>query len=98
MKPQYKNNNQNYICLFLFILLIINIAVCFYFKNTTHKFEIKNIQLEKDIIEEQRRLSLSQSNFNKKSDINSLRELSKKLNLQFSNIQQVKEINDITHK
>lgn len=95
-KTKTKDNNLFYFTICLFFLLIINISVFFFFKNTTYQLSKQNTQLDKDIIEEQRRLALSQANFNKKYNINSLQELSKKyLNLQFSNVKQIKEFTDI---
>lgn len=99
MSKTINNDKSYYILLLLSLFLIVNISIFFFIKNETHNLYIKNTLLDKNIIEEQRRMSIARSNFNKKYNINSLQELADKhLKLHYSTIKQVRDINDIKNK
>lgn len=97
-----KQNDKDkcyYLVICLSVFLVFNISVFFFVKNTTHNFYIQNKVLDKNIIEEQRRLAIARSNFNKKYNINSLQELANQyLKLKYSTIKQVKNFDDIVAK
>ena len=96
---QNKILNSNYVLFILTIITTINVLHFFYIKNETHYLKVKINQLSNDLLFEQRSLSIKQTEFNKKYNVQKLQELSKnRLKLQFSNVNQITTFEDVLRK
>lgn len=81
---------------FLLFLLFCNLGGFFFFKNTSRDLRLSLIRIDKDILEENKKLSFVRAEFNKKYNTNKLQNIAKeKTNLQLSTINQVVDIQDI---
>lgn len=99
------SNNDSYILEFYKIIAIVlfTIGLTFFhlvffaiIKNSTHKMSIELSYIDSDLIEENRRLIMTKSSFDKTYTLEKLQQLAKdKLNLHFSDVRQVVDIEDI---
>ena len=91
---------KNYKITFFFIILtFVNVVIFFYIKNSTHFMEIKLYKLQNEVEIEKHNLSLQKAEFNKKYSIQNLQKMAKnKLNLKFSNVNQIVDFEDILSK
>lgn len=82
--------------IFLTILLFCNLGGFFFFKNTSRDLRLSLMRIDKDILEENKKLSLVRAEFNKTYNTNKLQNIAKeKTNLRLSTINQVVDIQDI---
>ena len=96
MKVFFKNNLN---ILILIAFTFLNIFFFFYIKNSTHYMSVKLYHLKNKVETEKHNLSLQKAEFNKKYSIQKLQELAKdKLNLQFSNVNQIVDFEEILTK
>ena len=90
------NNLSKFVLIVLSIFTFANIVCFFYIKNTTRQMRVEINRNDREIVEEKRKLSLAQIDFNKKYNVNSLQELAKnRLNLQLLNVKQIKEMDEV---
>ena len=81
---------------FFVLLLLLNFGNFFFFKNATRELRMALIRVDKEIVEENRRLSVVQAEFSKKYNVQNLQEMAKdRLNLQFSNVSQIKDMHEV---
>ena len=93
---RYSIINSTTFLIFLIILTFSNIVFFFYIKNSTHYLKNKVDILSSEVINEQHNLSIYHAEFNKKYNVKNLQELAKnKLNLQFSNVNQITTLDEI---
>lgn len=98
-----KNSMNNYgsflqfcLVIFLFLLLFGNIGTFFFFKNSTRDLRLAIRVIDKDIIEENKKLAIVQSEFSRKYNTQELQQMAKdRLNLNFSNVKQIKKMDDV---
>ena len=82
--------------IFLFLLLFGNIGTFFFFKNSTRDLRLAIRVIDKDIIEENKKLAIVQSEFSRKYNTQELQQMAKdRLNLNFSNVKQIKKMDDV---
>ena len=81
---------------FLILLLFGNIGTFFFIKNSTRDLRLAVRVIDKDIIEENRKLAIIRAEFSKKYNTQELRQMAKdRLNLSFSNVKQIKKMDDV---
>ena len=81
---------------FLIFLLFGNIGTFFFIKNSTRDLRLAVRVIDKDIIEENRKLAIVQAEFSRKYNTQELQQMAKdRLNLSFSNVKQIKKMNDV---
>ena len=91
--------NKNVFIILLLCVTFINISCFFYIKNSTHYLLLGINKLKADVLYEKNILSMKQVEFNKKYNIQNLRELANnRLKLQFSNVNQIVDFKDILKK
>ena len=65
-------------------------------KNSTHKMSVELTYIDNDLLEEERRLIMTKTSFDKTYNLEKLLQLAKdKLNLHFSDVRQIIDIEDI---
>ena len=84
-----------YIFLSLLLFTIADVLCFFYIKNSTYYLRKDVAILKSDVENEKHNLSIKQAEFNKIHNIQNLQELNKKLNLQFSNVKQITDFEDV---
>ena len=81
---------------FLILLLFSNVGAFFFFKNSTRDLRLAVRVIDKDIIEENRKLAIVQAEFSRKYNTQELQQMAKdRLNLSFSNVKQIKKMDDV---
>ena len=84
------------VVIFFVMLLLLNFGNFFFFKNATRELRMAIVRVDKEIVEENRRLSVVQADFSKRYNVQNLQEMAKdRLNLQFSNVSQVKDMHEV---
>ena len=82
--------------IFLIVLLFANTVGFFFVKNSTRDLRLSLIRIDKDIMEENKKLSIIRSEFSKNYKLTQLKDFLKdRLNLDFSSINQIKDFVDI---
>ncbi len=93
-----KFNDKILFALLLFITFI-NIVCFFYIKNSAYYFRLNVNKLSSEVLSEKNNLSIKKAEFNEKYSVHNLQELAQnKLNLQFSNIKQIVDFDDVLKK
>ena len=92
----YNSFLQFGLVVFLIFLLFGNIGTFFFIKNSTRDLRLAVRVIDKDIIEENRKLAIVQAEFSRKYNTQELQQMAKdRLNLSFSNVKQIKKMNDV---
>ena len=87
---------KNFFLVLLIVITFANTVVFFYIKNSTYYLKNKIDQLSNDVIAERHNLLIKQAEFNKDYNIENLQGLAKnRLDLQFSNVNQIESFEDI---
>ena len=82
--------------IFLIVLLFANTVGFFFVKNSTRDLRLSLIRIDKDIMEENKKLSIIRSEFSKNYKLTQLKDFFNDiLNLDFSSINQIKDFVDI---
>ena len=92
----YNSFLQFGLVVFLIFLLFGNIGTFFFIKNSTRDLRLAVRVIDKDIIEENRKLAIVQAEFSRKYNTQELQQMAKdRLNLSFSNVKQIKKMDDV---
>ena len=92
----YNSFLQFGLVVFLIFLLFGNIGTFFFIKNSTRDLRLAIRVIDKDIIEENRKLAIVQAEFSRKYNTQKLQQMAKdRLNLGFSNVKQIKKMDDV---
>ena len=84
------------IILFSVWLTFCHLVFFAFVKNSTHKMSIELLHIDNDLTEEERRLIMTKTSFDKTYNLEKLLQLAKdKLNLYFSDVRQIIDIEDI---
>ena len=92
----YNSFLQFGLVIFLMFLLLGNVGTFFFIKNSTRDLRLAIRVIDKDIIEENRKLAIVQAEFSRKYNTQKLQQMAKdRLNLGFSNVKQIKKMDDV---
>ena len=92
----YSSFLQFGLVIFLMFLLLGNVGTFFFIKNSTRDLRLAIRVIDKDIIEENRKLAIVQAEFSRKYNTQKLQQMAKdRLNLGFSNVKQIKKMDDV---
>lgn len=92
---EYSSALQFGLVVFLIILLFGNIGTFFFFKNSTRDLRTAVRIVDKDIVEESRKLAIIHAEFSRKYNTQTLQHMAEnRLNLGFSSVKQIKKMDD----